>query len=281
MAGSTPFKDIFSVKKPVIGVVHLLPLPGSPRFSSSMEEILERAVHDAKAYVTGGVDGLIIENYGDTPFYPGQVGPETVSAMTHIASRIKSDFDIPIGIQVLRNDARAALAIAKVIGGQFIRVNVLTEAMVTDQGIIEPKAYELLRFRKFLDAEDIKIFADVHVKHAALLAERDIADSAEDLALRSLGDAIIVTGTVTGRRTNIRDIERVRTRKTISDIPLIVGGGVHIENVNNYFPIVDGIIIGTGLKVDNVTTNPVDVTKVEEFMRRMNSLRNNNNHIRK
>jgi membrane complex biogenesis BtpA family protein len=266
-------REIFKVDKPIIGVVHLPPLPGSPKHTLPIEKILERALKDAKTYSDGGIDGIIIENFGDVPFYPDKVGPETIAAMTHVASRVEDAIDIPIGIQVLRNDAEASLSIAKIVGGKFIRINILCEAMVTDQGIIQPRAYDIQRFRKFIGAENIKIFADVHVKHAAPLAERDIGDSAEDLVYRSLADAIIVTGVLTGKQTDIRKVEKIKSRKSLANVPVLVGGGVHRGNVEEYLPFCDGIIIGTSLKVNEITTNPVDPQKVKEFMKKVNEIR--------
>ena len=139
-------KEIFGVEKPLIGVVHLLPLPGSPRWNYSMEKVLERALQDAEAYEKGGFNGIIIENYGDAPYYPDKVDPATVAAITRVATFIAEKIEIPFGINVLRNDAEAALAIAYVTEGRFIRVNVLTESMVADQGIIQGKAYILQRY---------------------------------------------------------------------------------------------------------------------------------------
>lgn len=257
--------SIFKVEKPIIGVVHLLPLPGSPMYRRNDKEILDRALRDARAYCDGGIDGIIIENFGDAPYYPDRVGPETVASMARIASRIVEEVDIPIGISVLRNDAISAIAIAHAVGAKFIRVNVLTEAMVTDQGIIQSRAHEVLRYRSFLGAEGVKIFADLRVKHAAPLAARPIELSAEDLFHRSLADAIILTGPATGREVNFDDIHKV---KRAVPAPVLVGSGVNRDNVAKYLEVCDGAIVGTSLKVGGIIENPVDVERVRELVKR-------------
>lgn len=262
---------IFKVSKPIIGVVHLLPLPGSPKCRYTIKEILDRALKDAKAYLNGGVDGIIIENFGDAPFYPDKVGPETVASMTYIASHVAEKIDLPIGINVLRNDAISAISIAHVIGAKFVRVNILTEAMVTDQGIIRSRAHKILRFRKFLGAEDIKIFADVHVKHAIPLMTRPIELSAYDLVYRGLADAVIITGPATGKETDINDIKKVK--EIIPKVPVFVGSGVNKNNVRKYLELCDGIIVGTSLKVDGIVENQVDIERVKEFVRKANEVR--------
>ena len=264
---------IFKHKKPIIGVVHLDPLPGSPRNEKSIEEIARHAVHDARIYANAGMDGIIVENFGDNPFYPERVGPETVAAMTYIASEVIKKVKIPIGIQVLRNDAKAALAIAKTVGAKFIRVNILGEAMVTDTGIIQSRAYDLLRYRKFIGAEDVKIFADIRVKHAVPIAERDMVYSAEDLVFRCMADALIIMGPLTGESAELNNPKM--KSKRLKGVPVFVGGGVNKDNVAEYYKIFDGIIIASSLKVDGIPTNPLNPKRVSEFMRKVEELRQN------
>ena len=263
--------EIFRVRKPLIGVVHLLPLPGAPKCAYSMKEIIERAVKDAKAYQNGGLDGIIVGNFGDRPFYPESVGPETIAAMSVVTSRIVSEVEIPVGVNVLRNDPIAAIAIAHAAGCRFIRVNVLTEVMITDQGIIQATAHNVLRFRKLLNAENVKIFADVHVKHAIPMMNRPIEQSAVDLVERGLADAVIVTGETTGRKPNIGKVHRVKM--ALKTTPVIVGSGVTEDNVAEYLQMCDGVIVGTSLKRNNITENPVDIVKVKEFVKRANEVR--------
>ena len=260
--------DIFKCEKPLIGVVHLPPLPGSPRHNLSLNEVYERALKDAEAYLTGGMDGIIIENYGDVPFYPNRVGPETVASMVYVATRLIEKIDLPLGVNILRNDAFAALSIAYVIGGKFVRVNVLSGTVITGQGLIESEACEVLRFRKALGAEDVKLFADVHVKHAVGLEERPIELEAYELLNRSLADVLIVTGGSTGMEADINRIRKIKEK--IPQSRVLAGSGVNKNNLSKYLTICDGVIIGTHLKKSGITENPVDLAKVKEFVKSKN-----------
>src|ERR1039457_5404310 len=163
--------------KVFIGVVHLRPLPGSPRWRGDVESVIEFAVKDACAYERGGADALFIENFGDVPFTKGSVAPEAIAAMAAAGRAIRQAVKVPIGFNVLRNDARAALALCAVCGGAFVRINVHTGAMLTDQGLIEGNAYDTLRYRQRV-CPKTQIFADVHVKHAVPLGNLTIADAA-------------------------------------------------------------------------------------------------------
>ncbi len=166
-------------RKVVIGMVHLMPLPGSPRYGGDLRAVREAAMRDAAALAEGGVDGLMIENFGDVPFYPGRVPAYVVAHMTALTVEVRRRFDLPVGINVLRNDGRSGLAVAHAAGAQFVRVNVLCGARAADQGVIQAIAHDLLRERAALRA-DVKIFADVDVKHSAPLAPRALAEEAAD-----------------------------------------------------------------------------------------------------
>lgn len=262
--------NLFKVHKPIIGVVHLPPLPGAPRHYLPMKDIVEMALKDARSLQEGGVDGILLENFGDAPYYPDRVKPITVAAMSFIAANIVKAIDIPLGINVLRNDAVSALSIAYIVGGKFIRVNVLTEAMITDQGIIQGKAYEVLRLKKILNS-DVKIFADVHVKHATPIVNKSIESSARDLVLRGLADAVIVTGEATGAQADMEKVLRVK--RAIPETPVFVGSGVNKDNISHYLKVCDGVIVGTSLKVDGRIENPVDVNRVKELVSRANEVR--------
>src|SRR5689334_55434 len=193
----------------LIGVVHLKALPGAPRFQGKIETILRAALADARAYESGGADAIIIENFGDVPFTKGAVASETIAAMAAVGCAVRNNVKLPIGFNVLRNDARAALALCAACGGSFIRVNVHTGAMLTDQGLIEGEAYETLRCRKRL-CPDVQIFADVHVKHAVTIGDWPIDIAARDTLERGLADALIVSGTGTGEAVDLSDLETVR-----------------------------------------------------------------------
>lgn len=265
-------EDIFKVSKPMIGMVHLLPLPGSPKYGGEgIKPILDRAVKDAKALEKGGINGILVENFGDAPYKPTSVDRETLASMTLAVKEVSEATNLPIGVNVLRNDAKSALAIAHATNAHFIRVNVYTEAMITDQGIINACAHEVQRYRRGLEAENVKIFADIHGKHAQPLARRSIEEVAKDAAYRGLADALIVTGPRTGAKPSIDDVTKVK--KAVPDKPVLVGSGVNKENANGFLKHADGAIVGTSLKIDSVTTNPISESSVMELMRAVQRIR--------
>ncbi len=250
--------------KILIGVVHLLPLPGSPRWGGDLTTVLRRAVADARAYQSGGAHAVFIENFGDVPFTKGSVGPETVAAMAAAGRAIRAAVRLPVGFNVLRNDARAALALCVACRGTFIRVNVHTGAMLTDQGLIEGDAFHTMRYRRQL-CPDVELFADIHVKHAVPLGNWSIADSARDAVQRGLADALIVSGTGTGLAADVADLECVRAACPATR--LLVGSGVTLSNLHQYLPLADGFIVGTSLKTGGNITRPVDVRRVAALVR--------------
>ena len=228
-------------------MVHLLPLPGAPRYDGSMQQVLDRAVRDARALADGGVDGIIVENYGDAPFFPDVVPPVTVAALTRAIEEVRRAVRLPIGVNVLRNDALSALSVAAVTGAQFIRVNVHTGALLTDQGWIAGRAFETLRLRKALDAP-VAIYADVLVKHAVPPAGLTIEDAARDAFLRGGADALIVSGTATGAPAEIEDVRRVR--HALPAAPIWIGSGVTVASVAALLEVADGVIVGSAFQQD-------------------------------
>ena len=255
----------FSLRqKTLIGVVHLQPLPGSPGWQGNMDAVVDFAVKDARAYERGGAHALFIENFGDIPFTKGSVAPETVAAMAAAGRAIREAVRLPIGFNVLRNDARTALALCAVCGGSFVRINVLTGAMLTDQGIIEGNAYEILRYRQRL-CPQVKIFADVHVKHAVPLGNWTIEEAARDTVQRGLADALIVSGAGTGLATQLADVQRVR--RTAPSTKILLGSGVTPANVRNFLPVADGFIVASSLKLRGHLPNPVDPKRVATLAR--------------
>jgi membrane complex biogenesis BtpA family protein len=254
-----------SVRCPFIGMLHLPPLPGSPRAELRLEAIRDHVLRDAEALVTGGIHGLMLENYGDVPFAAGRVEVATVSAMKWLAREVRVRFpDTPLGINVLRNDGLSALDIAHAVGASFIRVNVLAGARLTDQGIIQGIAYELLRERKRLGATAVKILADVDVKHSAPLASRPLADEAADLVQRALADGLIVTGRATGQSAALADLSEVKA--AADGRPVLVGSGVTAQSAAELATLADGLIVGSWLKVDGIVANPVDPLRVRELV---------------
>jgi len=251
----------------IIGVVHLRPLPGSPRCDDSRKNIRQYAIRDAEALLAGGIDAIIVENFGDAPFQPVKVESSTVAEMSVIVSAIiELAITVPVGVNVLRNDASSALAIAAATGSRFIRVNVHTSAMLTDQGWISGRAHETLRQRQIIDADSIAIAADVGVKHAARSNDYDAGNAAVETVERGLADAVIVTGKSTGDPLDLEELRQVRV--AIPRTPLLAGSGVDHDNVVRILEIADAAIVGTSLKEDNDVKNPVDVTRVKNLMKR-------------
>jgi uncharacterized protein len=255
--------QIFKTPNPVIGVVHLLPLPTSPRWGGNLKTVLDRAEQEAVALASGGVDGIIVENFFDAPFPKDQVDPAVVSAMTLIVQRLMSMVTLPIGVNVLRNDALSSLAIATCTQAQFIRVNVLTGVMATDQGLIEGRAHEVLRYRRELGS-DVKIFADVLVKHARPLSSPNLTVAVQDTIERGLADAVILSGWATGSPPNLEDLELAKA--AAHETPVFIGSGADLENVSTLMQAADGVIACSSLKRRGHREQPVDPIRVSRFV---------------
>jgi hypothetical protein len=255
---------------PVIGVLHVPALPGAPANTLSFQEIRAFVARDAGAYASGGIDALILENFGDVPFYPDRVPPETVAFLTALACEVRASFPLPLGINVLRNDGGSALAVAAASGAAFIRVNVYTGARVADQGILQGQAHTIQRLKRAL-ASDVLVFADVAVKHSAALGERALEDEVEDTVQRALADAIIVTGAATGKPASLDTLRTARV--AAHGAPVFVGSGVREDTVAEMLAAADGLIVGTSLKRDGHVSNPVDAGRVQRFMEAVTELR--------
>ena len=253
----------------LIGVVHLLPLPGSPGYAGSFDEIISRSLNDCKAYLEGGIDGLIVENFGDVPFTGGSVPPIVIASMTRLTAEMKRHFpEVHFGVNVLRNDAESALSIAYAVGAEFIRVNVHIGAVVADQGIIQGKAYDTLRLRKNLGS-GIRILADVSVKHSAQIGAYGIETQAADALERGLADAIVVSGSRTGEAVNMKELKLLRS--SFPNARIVIGSGADGRNVKALLKYADSVIIGTSVKVGGVTSNPVDPKRLKDFVRAASS----------
>lgn len=261
-----PFDRLFGKKQIIIGMVHLHALPGAPAYAGSMSAILDAALSDAAALEQGGVDGLMIENFLDAPFFKERVPPETVAAMARAASAIRAKTKLPLGVNVLRNDGFSALAIATACELQFVRINIISWAMLADQGIIEGHAAEITRYRKMLGSDTL-IFTDCLTKHAEPLAAMDMHWVALDTWERGGADALVISGKATGYATDLGDV--IAARKGVPGAPLLIGSGVTVENVRDFLPIVDGVLVGTSIKADGKVDNPVDLARVRALVERV------------
>ena len=259
--------EIFDTDTPVIGMVHLPPLPDAPDFEGDWEGIRERVYRDASALEAGGVDGIMLENFGDAPFYPDRVPRHVVAEITALAATLRDQVSIPFGVNVLRNDVRSAIGIAAATGGAFVRVNVHTGACLTDQGIVKGTAHETLRLRERLDAE-VAVFADLNVKHSAPLAQRPVERTLEDLIERGGADAVVASGAGTGAAVDKDVLDRVVKHRDARgfDVPILIGSGVTPETAPDLLSLADGAIVGTALKHDDETTGPVDERAVERLV---------------
>ncbi|UKP00807.1 photosystem I biogenesis protein BtpA [Nostoc sp. UHCC 0870] len=254
---------LFKTRTPIIGVVHLLPLPTSPRWGGSLKAVIDRAEQEATALASGGVDGIIVENFFDAPFTKNHVDPAVVSAMTIVVQRIQNLVMLPVGINVLRNDGHSGMAIASCVGAQFIRVNVLTGVMATDQGLIEGEAHQLLRYRRELGT-DVKILADVLVKHARPLSSPNLTVAVKDTIERGLADAVILSGWATGSPPNQEDLELACS--AANDTPVFIGSGANWENVATLLQAANGVIVSSSLKRQGRIEQPIDPIRVSQFV---------------
>ena len=257
------FRNLLPV--PVVGMVHLPPLPGSPGWGGDMAAVLAAARADAAALAAGGAGAVMVENYHDVPFFAERVPPETVAALALAAAAVREACGgRPVGINVLRNDARAALGIAAAVGASFVRVNVHTGAAVTDQGLLQGRAAETLRARRSL-APGVGILADLHVKHATPLTPRPAVEEAADLRRRGLADAVIVSGAATGAAADPGELAAVR--EALPDCPLLIGSGATRDNLSGFLPGADGFIVGTSLQVAVDGARPrIDPQRVAAFV---------------
>jgi len=266
-------KEIFGVEKPIIGMVHLIPLPGSPGYDDyGMDTIIDRALKDAEALVQGGIDGIMVENMWDLPYYVGdRIPPEGIAAQTVAAREVTKAVDVPVGINVIHNGGRVTLSIAMAVGAKFIRVCAYTGALVWDTGEFDRgNAADLLRFRKDLGAEHIKIFADVCKKHAVMFPGIDLETHVSWTDFY-LADAIVVTGKMTGAPAKLEEVKE--TKELVPNCPVLVGSGTNKNNIAEFLRYADGAIVGTGLKEKGITQNPVSAQRVREYMRVVRSFR--------
>lgn len=263
MSERIALRELFGSPRPLVGMIHLRPLPGAPLWTGDMHAVLDAALADAHALAAAGAHGVLVENYNDVPFYRDAVPAETVAAMSVVAAAIRSVVEVPLGINVLRNDASAALAIAAAVGAAFVRINVHTGAMLADQGWIEGRAHETLRMRSRLGLR-CAIFADVAVKHALAPHGTELAAMARDLWHRGLPDALIASGSATGAATSSHDLRVVRD--AVPQAPVWIGSGLDESNLAALLPSCDGAIVGSALSRDGLAGRGIDPDRARRLL---------------
>lgn len=272
--------EIFPNAKPIIGVIHLAALPGSPDYDgSSVETVYETAKVDAESLANGGVDGICVENASDMPFSrPEDIGPETVAALTAACRAVQSVTDLPLGITCVANGVIPALAVAKAVGARWVRANQWVNAYVANEGFLNGPAPIAARYRSHICANDVRIFADVHVKFGAhaITADRTVTDQATDAEWFG-ADALIATGLRTGNPTRPEEVTEVRNGTTL---PVLVGSGLEPEQVPQLLAAADGAIVGQWLKHDGLWWNRVDPQRVRRLMSAVAELRQEGHPVR-
>lgn len=263
--------SLFSRPKPVIGVIHVGALPGTPRSSQAVSELVTSARNEAKLYRESGVDGVIIENMHDVPYLRGEVGPEIVAAMTAIAAEVKRECALPVGVQLLAGANIEALAVAHAAGLDFIRAEGYAYAHVADEGLIQASAAKLLRYRKLIGATRVQVWADVKKKHAAhaITADVSLGETAETIEFMG-ADCVIVTGSATGKPPNVADVQEAKSH---CHLPVFLGSGITESNVAEFYDNADGFIIGTAFKLDGLWSNTVDPARVTSFVQNIQRVR--------
>ena len=255
---------IFSSAKPVIGVIHVGALPGTPRATQSVSELVNTAREEAKLYRESGVDGVIIENMHDVPYLRGEVGPEIIAAMTAIAVEVKSACELPVGVQILAGANLEAMAVAHAAELDFIRAEGYAYAHVADEGLIQASAAKLLRYRRMIGATRVQVWADVKKKHAAhaITADVSLGETAETVEFMG-ADCVIVTGSATGKPPAIADVQEAKSH---CGLPVFLGSGITASNIAEFSETADGFIVGTAFKVDGRWSNGVDPQRVASLL---------------
>ena len=263
--------SLFSQSRAIIGVIHAGALPGTPRASQSVAELVQSARAEARLYRESGVDGLIVENMHDVPYLRGEVGPEIVAAMTAICGEVKAECSFPVGVQILAGANIEAMAVAHAAGLDFIRAEGYAYAHVADEGLIEASAAKLLRYRKLIGATHVQVWTDVKKKHAAhaITADVSLGETAETVEFMG-ADCVIVTGSATGKAPIVAD---VREAKSHCRLPVFLGSGITENNLAEFYSDADGFIIGSAFKIDGLWSNTVDPARVTRVINVLNRLR--------
>jgi membrane complex biogenesis BtpA family protein len=263
--------SLFEREKPVVGVIHVGALPGTPRSSQSVSALVAAAKEEARLYRESGVDGVIVENMHDVPYLRGEVGPEIVAAMTAIGVEVKHECGLPVGVQILAGANVEAMAVAHAAGLDFIRAEGYAYAHVADEGLIQASAANLLRYRRMIGATGVQVWADVKKKHAAhaITADVSLGEPAETVEFMG-ADCVIVTGSATGKPPTIADVQEAKNH---CGLPVFLGSGITDTNIAEFYDRADGFIIGSAFKVDGLWSNTIDPARVSKLMNALNALR--------
>lgn len=259
--------NVLNLMKPVIAMIHVDPLPGTPKYAGNVKSIITKAIKEAQLYKDSGVDVLMIENMHDVPYLNRTAGPEITSMMSILLYEVKNVSSLPAGLQVLAGANKQALGAALASGGDFIRAEGFVYAHVADEGFFNSDAAEILRYRKQIGADHVAIFTDIKKKHSShsITDDTSIEDTAK-AAEFFLSDGVIVTGSATGVKPSL---EEIRSVKDSVNIPVLAGSGITFENVQEYLKLCDALIIGSYFKADGKWSNPVDPVRVSKFMRQI------------
>jgi len=259
--------QLFPKPKSVVGVIHVGALPGTPRSTQKVTELVSLATTEARTYRDAGVDGIIVENMHDVPYLRGTVGPEIVAAMTAIAGEVKSACKLPVGIQILAGANIEAMAVAHTASLDFIRAEGYAFAHVADEGLIQSSAAALLRYRRMIGADSVQVWADVKKKHSAHAITADVSLGATAETVEFMGaDCVIITGSTTGEAPSLDDVQEAKSH---CRLPVFLGSGINENNVEQFYRDADGFIIGSSFKVDGYWANTVDSERVEKFMKKL------------
>ncbi|MEO1450883.1 MAG: BtpA/SgcQ family protein [Bacteroidota bacterium] len=253
--------------KPVIGMIHVRALPGTPAYGGSVAEIIDHAVAEARMYREAGIDALALENMHDVPYLKRTVGPEISSLMAVVGAAVKAEAGLPCGLQILAGANKAALGAALAGGLDFIRAEGYVFGHLGDEGLFDSDAGELLRYRRQIGADHIQIFTDVKKKHSAhaLTADVDLSETAK-AAEYFRSDGIIITGGSTGYPADLTALHALQGEV---NIPLLVGSGMTADNVMEYLPLADGFIVGSWFKQGGHWASPLDAERIQTFMDRV------------
>jgi uncharacterized protein len=256
--------SLFGVSRALIGVIHTGALPGTPRGGTAISDLVDAAVAEARVFASAGFHGLVIENMHDRPYLKGSVGPEIVAALAVIGHEVERAAQLPLGVQVLAAANESAIAVAHACGASFVRVEGFVFAHVADEGLIESCAGTLLRYRRAIGADGVRIFADIKKKHAAhaLTADVSVVETAK-AAEFFLADGVVISGVSTGCAA---DAAEVRSVAEAVNIPTFVGSGITPENLDQYLSA-DALIVGSSVKRGGVWSEPVDASRTRALAR--------------